>query len=116
MVSGHPTPLSAARGPCHSPPLRAQTQLTTRRRTTGNFPPLGWSRRGKSSEDLPMSPLSAPHLKTATTVNQSAERELRMEMAVGQGRQSDGRYNTNRRGWFSRMVRPRFTEDNLPCS
>jgi hypothetical protein len=63
-----------------------------------NFLPLDWSHLGRSSEDLPTLPWSVPRLKMVTRVNQSAERELQMEMAVGQGQQNGGRCNTNRRG------------------
>lgn len=79
----------------------------------GNFPPLDWSHPGKSCEDSLTLLLSVPRLKMAMRVSQLADPELRMEMAVGQGQQSGGRYNTNHREWFSRMVGCRFAGCNL---
>ena len=60
-----------------------------------------------------MWPLNAHRLKMGMRVNQSAERELQMEMAVGQDRQNGERYSTNRRGWFSKMVCCRFAPGNM---
>lgn len=81
----------------------------------GNSPLPDWSHPGKSSGGLLMSPWSAPHLRTVTRASRSAERELRMEMTVGQDQQSGARCNTSHRGRFSRMVRHFFLADDSFC-